>query len=82
MRVQEVEFRFAGAENEGDEDPYQDEEGPRITPFNLKEEMAEGSFDKSGHYHFKKEKEIRDNWLDNIDWVSFLLASKIAVASG
>ena len=31
--------------------------------------MAEGSFDKEGHYHFKKEKEIRDNWLDNIDWV-------------
>ena len=31
--------------------------------------MAEGSFDKDGHYHFKKDTEIRDNWLDNIDWV-------------
>ncbi|CAK8694330.1 unnamed protein product [Clavelina lepadiformis] len=31
--------------------------------------MEEGDFDKAGHYHFSKEKEIRDNWLDNIDWV-------------
>ena len=32
--------------------------------------MEEGDFDVDGHYHFKKDKDIRDNWLDNIDWVS------------
>jgi len=31
--------------------------------------MEEGDFDTDGHYHFKKDQEIRDNWLDNIDWV-------------
>ncbi|KAJ8685756.1 hypothetical protein QAD02_021549 [Eretmocerus hayati] len=40
-----------------------------FTPFNMKEELEEGHFDKEGHYHWKKEKGIRDNWLDNIDWV-------------
>uniref|UniRef100_F7BFG7 GYF domain-containing protein n=1 Tax=Ciona intestinalis TaxID=7719 RepID=F7BFG7_CIOIN len=57
---------------EGAEDDIEEDEevgGARITPFNLKEEMEEGDFDTQGHYHFKKEKEIRDNWLDNIDWV-------------
>ena len=60
----------SGAENEEISGDYSEDGGPVITPFNLREEMAEGSFDKDGHYHFKKEKEIRDNWLDNIDWVS------------
>ncbi|KAK7865010.1 hypothetical protein R5R35_000034 [Gryllus longicercus] len=41
-----------------------------ITPFNMKEEMEEGHFDTDGNYHWKKEgKMIRDNWLENIDWV-------------
>ncbi|XP_078484596.1 CD2 antigen cytoplasmic tail-binding protein 2 [Ciona intestinalis] len=56
-----------GAEDDIDED--EEVGAARITPFNLKEEMEEGDFDTQGHYHFKKEKEIRDNWLDNIDWV-------------
>ena len=45
------------------------EGGVRITPFNLTEEMEEGRFDAHGNYFEKKEKEIHDNWLDNIDWV-------------
>ncbi|XP_067325933.1 CD2 antigen cytoplasmic tail-binding protein 2 [Anolis sagrei] len=45
------------------------EEGVRITPFNLQEEMEEGHFDSEGNYFLKKEAMIRDNWLDNIDWV-------------
>ncbi|XP_057339948.1 CD2 antigen cytoplasmic tail-binding protein 2 homolog [Microplitis mediator] len=52
------------------------EEGPMaketkvgFTAFNMKEELEEGHFDKDGHYLWKKEKQIRDNWLDNIDWV-------------
>lgn len=34
----------------------------------MREEMEEGYFDKDGHFLWNKEKEIRDNWLDNIDW--------------
>lgn len=35
----------------------------------MREELEEGHFDKEGHYHWNKEAEIKDNWLDNIDWV-------------
>lgn len=45
------------------------DEGVPITPFNLEEEMQEGHFDSEGNYFIKKEQQIRDNWLDNIDWV-------------
>ncbi|XP_067015388.1 CD2 antigen cytoplasmic tail-binding protein 2 homolog isoform X2 [Anabrus simplex] len=42
----------------------------QITPFNMKEELQEGHFDTEGNYHWKKEgKVIKDNWLENIDWV-------------
>lgn len=55
---------------EGEEDGTGGMEGEiTITPFNMKEELEEGHFDNQGHYHWKKEKEIRDGWLDNIDWV-------------
>uniref|UniRef100_A0A1E1WNB0 GYF domain-containing protein n=1 Tax=Pectinophora gossypiella TaxID=13191 RepID=A0A1E1WNB0_PECGO len=55
---------------EGEEDGVGGMEGEiTITPFNMKEELEEGHFDTQGHYHWKKEKEIRDGWLDNIDWV-------------
>lgn len=46
------------------------DEGVPITPFNLDEEMQEGHFDSEGNYYVKKDEEIRDNWLDNIDWVT------------
>ncbi|KAH8378263.1 hypothetical protein KR093_010459 [Drosophila rubida] len=45
------------------------EDDVKITPFNMREELEEGHFDKEGHYHWNKETEIKDNWLDNIDWV-------------
>ncbi|XP_053326694.1 CD2 antigen cytoplasmic tail-binding protein 2 [Spea bombifrons] len=45
------------------------EGGVRITPFNLSEEMEEGHFDSEGNYFLKKEEQIRDHWLENIDWV-------------
>lgn len=35
----------------------------------MKEELEEGHFDNQGHYHWKKESEVKDSWLDNIDWV-------------
>ncbi|OQR76050.1 CD2 antigen cytoplasmic tail-binding protein 2-like [Tropilaelaps mercedesae] len=42
----------------------------KITAFNMEEEMQEGHFDKEGTFIFRKEKdELRDGWLDNIDWV-------------
>lgn len=56
---------------EGQEDGIAGFDGEvQITPFNMKEEMEEGHFDTEGNYHWKKDgKLIRDNWLENIDWV-------------
>lgn len=46
------------------------EQDIQITPFNMKEELEEGHVDKEGMYIFNKEKdEVKDHWLDNIDWV-------------
>jgi len=45
----------------------------RITPFNMKEELEEGHFDTEGNYHWSKEGKIRDNWLENIDWVKVII---------
>jgi CD2 antigen cytoplasmic tail-binding protein 2 len=45
------------------------EEEVKFTPFNMREELEEGHFDKNGHYHFKKGEDHLDNWLDDIDWV-------------
>lgn len=45
------------------------EEEIKFTPFNMKEELEEGHFDQSGHYHFKKDERHLDNWLDDVDWV-------------
>lgn len=54
---------------EGEEDGIDRQEGEqKVTAFNMKEEMEEGHFDKDGHFIWNNEKEIRDNWLDNIDW--------------
>lgn len=41
----------------------------QLTPFNMKEELEEGHFDADGHYQWNKSKEIKDHWLDNLDWV-------------
>jgi len=55
-------------EIEGEEDDTITKDGDiQITPFNMKEEMNEGHFDAEGNYFWKKEVEIRDAWLDNID---------------
>ncbi|XP_023160803.1 CD2 antigen cytoplasmic tail-binding protein 2 homolog [Drosophila hydei] len=53
----------------GEEGVGKVEDDVKITPFNMREELEEGHFDKEGHYHWNKEAEIKDNWLDNIDWV-------------
>lgn len=56
---------------EGQEDKTIEYDGDiKITPFNMEDEMEEGHFDKDGMFIFSRDKaDIRDNWLDNIDWV-------------
>ncbi|CAH1112051.1 unnamed protein product [Psylliodes chrysocephalus] len=54
---------------EGEEDGIARQDGEqKITAFNMNEEMEEGHFDRNGHFIWNNEKEIRDSWLDNIDW--------------
>nr|XP_015195180.1 PREDICTED: CD2 antigen cytoplasmic tail-binding protein 2 [Lepisosteus oculatus] len=67
---------LASDDVEGQESATLDfDEGVRITPFNLEEEMQEGHFDSEGNYFLNKEQQIRDNWLDNIDWVRLELVT-------
>ncbi|XP_071856792.1 CD2 antigen cytoplasmic tail-binding protein 2 homolog holn1 [Bombus fervidus] len=67
-------------EIEGAEDgPSAPETNVGFTAFNMKEELEEGHFDKQGHYLWNKEKEIRDNWLDNIDWMQIKPSSTASV---
>lgn len=41
----------------------------QITPFNMKNEREEGFVAADGSFVFnKKKEEIRDSWLDNVDW--------------
>lgn len=35
----------------------------------MKEELEEGHFDGDGHFQWNRTKEIKDHWLDNLDWV-------------
>ncbi|XP_066249313.1 CD2 antigen cytoplasmic tail-binding protein 2 homolog [Euwallacea similis] len=54
---------------EGEEEGLARQEGEQqVTAFNMREELEEGHFDKDGHFIWNNEKEVRDNWLDNIDW--------------
>jgi len=62
---------------EGQEEGVVGQDGEiRITPFNMQEELEEGHFDKQGMYHWKKEKDVQDNWLENIDWCKIKDMSK------
>jgi len=56
---------------EGQEDDTMNFDGDiKITPFNLKEEQEEGSFSADGNFVWNdKKEEIKDAWLDDIDWV-------------
>lgn len=54
---------------EGEEDGVSRQEGEiKMTAFNMQEEMEMGHFDRQGHFIWNNEKDVRDNWLDNIDW--------------
>jgi len=62
---------------EGQEDDTLAADGDiQITPFNLKEEQQEGSFSKDGNFVWNKKDEIKDAWLDDIDWVKVKSKSK------
>lgn len=63
-------YEFDPDEFDGEEEGNLHKEGEiTITPFNIKDELKEGHFDDQGTFIFNKEKdEIRDNWIDNIDW--------------
>ncbi|KAK9889409.1 hypothetical protein WA026_004682 [Henosepilachna vigintioctopunctata] len=54
---------------EGEEEGVsRQEEGNRMTAFNMNEEMEEGHFDNQGNFIWTNDKTIRDNWLDNVEW--------------
>ena len=61
---------------EEEEEYVTKDDGDGITPFNLKEEMREGHFDKQGNYHFGGNEEDdglasdgeKDAWVDSFDW--------------
>lgn len=44
------------------------DEGQKITPFNLDEEMEEGRFDAHGNYYAKDGEDVADSWLDSVNW--------------
>jgi len=51
-----------------EETTKRDDDGQKLTPFNLEDEEEEGYFDDTGNFVFNKEKNnIRDSWLDSID---------------
>ncbi|GJQ79771.1 hypothetical protein Trydic_g23243 [Trypoxylus dichotomus] len=62
---------------EGEEEGAIPEGEVRMTAFNMQEEMELGHFDRQGHFIWKNEKEVRDNWLDNIDWQQIKTNAKI-----
>ncbi|KAH7731548.1 Lin1-like protein [Aphelenchoides avenae] len=55
---------------EGQEEATEEYDGNiKLMAFNMKEDLEEGHFDADGNFIYdKKEKDIRDNWLDNVDW--------------
>lgn len=66
-------------EEEGESANIGDE---RFTAFNMQEELEEGHFDRDGHFIWKNDKEVRDNWLDNIDWQKIKQAPDSTVEKG
>ena len=45
------------------------DDGIKITPFNLREELEDGYFDVDGNYFEKSDpNSFQDNWLQSVDW--------------
>lgn len=71
-RVKEKTFaKLKDDDIEGQEDDTMNMDGDiKITPFNLKEEQEEGAFSADGNFVWNDKKdELKDAWLDDIDWV-------------
>ncbi|KAG1667080.1 CD2 antigen cytoplasmic tail-binding protein 2 [Nymphon striatum] len=65
---------------DGQEDSTIDYDGDiKITPFNMKEEMEEGHFDVEGNYYVDNASDVKDHWIDNIDWVKVKTVDKTEV---
>ncbi|KAI9002712.1 hypothetical protein BC832DRAFT_593437 [Gaertneriomyces semiglobifer] len=46
---------------------YEDEDGIKITPFNVREELEEGNYDENGNYiRAKDEHRLHDRWLQGL----------------
>ncbi|KAF8821205.1 hypothetical protein IE077_002326 [Cardiosporidium cionae] len=61
---------LAAAKEAEEDDPNENaEEGVIFEPFNMRQEMTEGKFDKEGNYIWNKQKkkEFTDSWLDAVD---------------
>ncbi|XP_074874868.1 uncharacterized protein LOC142026017 [Buteo buteo] len=57
--------------------------GPPLTPFNLVEELAEGSFDPQGHFLPRRGgRRPPDPWLEAVDWVSRKWGGKLPAEEG
>ena len=70
--VDEEKYNFLAPDqfNGEEEGAARVEDEVKMTPFNMNEELEEGHFDKDGTYIFRRDPdEIRDSWLDNIDWI-------------
>lgn len=79
--VEERKNRMRPEDIEGEEETTLLQEGKtQITPFNMKDELEDGHFDRDGNFIFdrqgKKSEEMRDAWLDNIDWSDIRKSSK------
>lgn len=64
-------------EEEGTDEQLNEGNVP-LTAFNMREELEEGHFDRQGNFIWTEEKEIRDEWLDNINWSHVKKATKAA----
>ncbi|VVC29690.1 Hypothetical protein CINCED_3A004325 [Cinara cedri] len=75
--VDENNYALQDHDIEGQEEGVVGQDGEiRITPFNMKDELEDGHFDKDGMYHWKKDQDVKDNWLENIDWCKIKDMSK------
>lgn len=67
---EQISGKMVDEDIEGQEESTVDfDDGIKVTPFNLKEEMEEGFFDSHGNYFTKDRGEDQeDNWLTGVDW--------------
>ncbi len=70
VKRNEIEALDVDEEVDGVEESTIDRDGEiQITAFNLREDEEDGHFDKDGNFVWKKKgEEIRDSWLDGVDW--------------